>query len=161
MPILPNPATGAYEYSPGIAKIQVVNTDVTVTNSDTLTAATALTVALGPYERVILRYNVFYTTTATGDFKYQLNIPTTPTYYHAIKESNPPAATALVTAVEVAEGATTSLAASGTDGFVRVVAVVENGATGGDITFEFAQNTATSGQSAVVRNGSFVEAIRY
>lgn len=161
MPILSNPATGAYEYSPGEAKLQIANTDTTVTNSATLVPVTDLTFALGAYERVVVKYNVFYTTTATGDFKYQLSIPATPTFYHAIKESNAPAAVALVTAVEVAEGATAATAASGTDGYVRVTAVIENGATGGDVTFEFAQNTATAAQSAVVRNGSFVEVIRY
>ena len=159
MPYNINPTTNTTVYTPGeFFSGRVLSADQTVTNSATLVTVPTFTIGVGKYERVLFRLNVFYTTTADGDFKYRLDVPASPTLYRMVPELIVPAATSVTTpGLITAEADGTGLAASGTDGWLRITGMLNNGANAGEILFQFAQNTATSAQSAVVRAGSFIE----
>lgn len=135
----------------------VVDADQTVTNSATLVTVPQLTIPIGINERVIFRAVLFYTGTATGDLKYRFDVPASPTLYRLFAEEQAADGTSVVTSVLTAEADDNVLFASGTEGVVRVTGILQNGSTAGQVIFQFAQNSATSGQSAVIRAGSFLE----
>jgi len=152
-----NGAFGAV-YQPDILTVgNIVDADQTVTNSATLVTVPQLTLPVGKNERILFRYNVFYSTTATGDLKYRLDVPASPTSYRALLEEHAPAGAALVSSILTAEADDTIVAASGTDGFIRISGVLVNGTTAGQVLFQFAQNTATAAESAVILRGSYLE----
>jgi hypothetical protein len=158
MSVTVNSNNGSVIYAPDeLFAGAVLGADQTVTNSATLVNVPALKIPVGKYERVLFRFNIFYTTTADGDMKYRLDVPASPTLYRLVTEEQAPAATAMVSGLLTSEADDTVLAASGTEGFIRLVGVLSNGATAGDLQFQFAQNTATSAQSAIIRAGSFAE----
>ena len=157
MSLTTNGAFGAV-YQPDVMQLgSIVDADQTVTNSATLVTVPQLTLPVGKNERILFRYNLFYTTTATGDLKYRVDVPATPTLYRLFSEEQAADATAIVCATITSEADDTVLAASGTDGFIRLTGVISNGSTAGSVLFQFAQNTATGSQSAVIRAGSFLE----
>lgn len=135
----------------------IVDADQTVTNSATLVTVPQLTIPIGANERVLFRYTIFYTSTATGDLKYRVNIPASPTLYRLCTDNVAADVTAGVTSVITAAADSTALLATGTDGVIRLTGVLANGTTAGQITFQFAQNTQTAAQSAVILRGSFLE----
>lgn len=162
MSVTVNSTNGSVIYSPDVMTVsQVLAADQTVTNSATLVTVPSFTIPVGKYERLLFRFNLFYTTTADGDLKYRVDVPASPTLYRLATEANPPAATALVTSVIASEADSTATAASGTDGFVRLTGILNNGANAGELIFQFAQNAATAAESAIVRAGSFVEYRRF
>lgn len=145
-------------YQPDVMTVgNIVDADQTVTNSATLVTVPQLTIPIGINERILFRYNIFYTSTATGDLKYRVDVPASPTLYRLATDNVAGDVTAGVTSVITAEADSTALLASGTDGLIRLVGVLSNGTTAGNIIFQFAQNTATGSQSAIIRAGSFVE----
>lgn len=135
----------------------VVDADQTVTNSATLVTVPQLTIPIGINERVIFRATLFYTSTATGDFKYRVDVPASPTLYRLFAEEQAADATAIVCSTITAEADDTVLFASGTDGTIRLTGILQNGSTAGNVIFQFAQNTATASQSAIIRAGSILE----
>ena len=162
MSVTINPTNDSVVYSPSNFEIGgVVAENITVTNSATLVEIPDLTLAVGKYERILFRATLFYTTTATGDLKYRVDVPASPTVYRVLTEENAPAATALVTSVLSAEADDTVLSASATEGVVRLTGVLVNGANVGEVQFQFAQNTATGAESAVMLAGSFIEYRRF
>lgn len=162
MSVTVNSNNGSVIYSPDVLTVsRVLAADATRTNSDTLLTVPEFTIAVGKYERVLFRLNVFYSTTAAGDLKYRVDVPASPTLYRLVTEEQAPAATALVTGLITSEADDTVLAASGTEGFVRLTGMLNNGATAGEVIFQFAQNTATASESAIIRAGSFVEVRRF
>lgn len=145
-------------YQPDVMTVgNIVDADQTVTNSATLVTVPQFTFPIGVNERVLFRYTVFYTSTATGDVKYRVDVPATPTLYRLSTENIASDLTAPVTSVITAEADSTALLASGTDGVIRLTGVLANGSTAGQVIFQFAQNTATGSQSAIIRAGSFFE----
>ena len=152
-----NGAFGAV-YQPDVMQLgNIVDADQTVTNSATLVTVPQFTLPVGKNERILVRYNLFYTSTATGDLKYRVDVPASPTLYRLFAEEQAADATAIVCSTITSEADDTVLFASGTDGFIRVTGVLSNGTTAGQVLFQFAQNTATASQSAVIRAGSFLE----
>jgi hypothetical protein len=157
---------GEIVFAPEELACFVLEADQTVTNSDTLVTVPAFTVPVGKYERYILRYNIFLSTTATGDFKYLVDAPASPTLFRQVSWSQGGAATTIVAggstggAVATAEGALT-VVGTGAEGFLLANLLVVNGANSGNIIFQFAQNTATSAESAIVRAGSFLEVRKF
>lgn len=145
-------------YQPDVMTLgNIVDADQTVTNSATLVTVPQLTLPVGIGERVLFRYTIFYTSTATGDFKYRVDVPASPTLYRLATDNVAADLTAGVTSVITAEADSTALLASGTDGVIRLNGVLSNGSTAGQVIFQFAQNTQTGSQSAIVRAGSFFE----
>ena len=148
-------------YSPDIFTVaNVVDADVTVTNSATLVDVSDLTIPIGKRERIMFRYTLFYTTTAAGDLKYRVEIPASPTLYRlAIKSIDPSGTHAQSVITSEADGTVT--ATSGTDGLLELRGILVNAGTEGEVKFQFAQNTATSAESAIIRRGSFLEFRRF
>lgn len=145
-------------YQPDVLTVgNIVDADQTVTNSATLVTVPQLTIAVGKNERVLFRYTVFYTSTATGDLKYRINTPASPTLFRLCTDNVADDVTAGVTSVLTANADSTALLASGTNGILRLTGVLSNGSTAGSVTFQFAQNTQTAAQSAIIRAGSFFE----
>ena len=145
-------------YQPDILTVgSIVDADQTVTNSATLVTVPQLTIPVGTNERVLFRYTIFYTSTATGDLKYRVDYPGTATFYRLATDNVAADVTAGVTSVITAEADATALLASGTDGVIRLTGTLSNGSTAGSVIFQFAQNTATASQSAIIRTGSFFE----
>lgn len=145
-------------YQPDVMTVgNIVDADQTVTNSATLVTVPQLTIPVGINERVLFRYTIFYTSTATGDLKYRVDVPASPTLYRLGIESFAADGSATVASVITAEADSTVLFASGTDGFIRLSGVLANGTTAGQVLFQFAQNTATASQSAIIRAGSYFE----
>lgn len=145
-------------YQPDVMTLgNIVDADQTVTNSATLVTVPQLTIPVGTNERVLFRYSVFYTSTATGDFKYRVDVPASPTLYRLGVETYAADGTATVASTITAEADGTVLFASGTEGFIRLTGVLSNGTTAGSVIFQFAQNTATGAQSAIIRAGSSFE----
>jgi len=152
---------GEIVFYPDDLIVQVLDTDQTVTNSATVVTVPAFTVPVGIRERYLVRYNIFFSTTATGDFKYLVDAPASPTLFRQVSWGQGGDATSLTTpAVATAEGAQT-LVHSGTEGFLLATVNLVNGATAGNLLFQFAQDTATASQSAIVRAGSFIEVRKY
>jgi hypothetical protein len=145
-------------YQPDVLTVgNIVDADQTVTNSATLVTVPQLTFPIGTNERVLFRYTIFYTSTASGDLKYRVDVPASPTLYRLATDNTASDLTAGVTSVITAEADSTALLASGTDGVLRLTGVLSNGTTAGQVLFQFAQNTATGSQSAIIRAGSFFE----
>lgn len=145
-------------YQPDILNVgNVVDADQTVNNSTTLVTVPQFTLPIGANERIILRYNVQFTTGATADFKYFVDAPASPTLFRQAALSIDPAGAVAGGAILTAESNTASVVStSAGGGLLLLEVIVANGSTAGNITFQFAQNTleATNTQ---VRQGSYLE----
>lgn len=162
MSVTLNSTNGAVLYAPDQQELKnIVTADQSVTNSATLVTVPELTISVGKYDRVAFTYQIFYTTTAAGDLKYRVDVPASPTSLRLLLEEQAPAATATVTTILTAEADDTILAASGTEGYINIRGVLVNGATAGDIIFQFAQNTQTASETAKILTGSFAEIRRF
>ena len=140
-----------------ITKVVLANQDVT--SSTTLVDVSDLTLRIGKYERINFKYNIFYTTAAAGDIKYLIDTPASLTAYRVAQNGCDHAGAALASII-TAEGSAIAITASGTDGCLQLTGTIENGATAGDIKFQFAQNTS-DGTAATVREGSIVQYYRF
>ena len=140
-----------------ITKVVLANQDVT--SSTTLVDVSDLTIRIGKYERVNFKYNIFYTTAAAGDIKYLIDTPASLTAYRVAQNGCDHAGAALASII-TAEGSAIAITASGTDGCLQLTGTIENGATAGDIKFQFAQNASDS-TAATVREGSSVQYYRF
>ena len=140
-----------------ITKVVTANQDVT--SSTTLVDVSDLTIRIGKYERINFKYNIFYTTAAAGDIKYLIDTPASLTAYRVAQNGCDHAGAALASII-TAEGSAIAITASGTDGCLQLTGTIENGATAGDIKFQFAQNTS-DGTAATVREGSSVQYYRF
>ena len=140
-----------------ITKVVLANQDVT--SSTTLVDVSDLTLRIGKYERINFKYNIFYTTAAAGDIKYLIDTPASLTAYRVAQNGCDHAGAALASII-TAEGSAIAITASGTDGCLQLSGTIENGATAGDIKFQFAQNTS-DGTAATVREGSSVQYYRF
>jgi hypothetical protein len=148
-------------YQPDIMQVaNIVDADRVVNNSATLVDVPQLKINVDAYERVLFRFNVFYNTNATADFKYQVAIPGSPTVYRQVTEGMAPDDTAVDLALATSSAAVSLLGAANANGFVRITGVLVNGANAGQITLQFAQNTANASDT-IVYAGSFMEYRRF
>lgn len=156
MSITLNGASGAV-YQPDIMQVsKVVDSIQSVTSSTTLTTVPQLTLPIGINERVLFRYNIFYTTPTAADLSYTVDLPASPTLYRQVTEGMAPDDTAFDLAIATAEGTIDLLGATNTDGFLRITGILHNGATAGEVLFKFAQKTSTASATSI-RGGSFLE----
>lgn len=158
--------TGEISFQPSMFQLfNFTEADQTVTNSATVVAVPNLTFPIAAGERYLLRYTIFYTTTATGGFRYRISSPGTPTLYREARAGLDMAGAALSGAIVTAQADGTITAASGTDGILVVNSLLIQGNTfatnTGNVTFSFAQQTATAAQSAIVRAGSYLEVRKF
>jgi hypothetical protein len=154
-----NATNGGVVYSAQEPITKVVTANQDVTSSTTLVDVSDLTLRIGKYERINFKYNIFYTTAAAGDIKYLIDTPASLTAYRVAQNGCDHAGAALASII-TAEGSAIAITASGTDGCLQLTGTIENGATAGDIKFQFAQNTS-DGTAATVREGSSVQYYRF
>lgn len=155
MPTL-NGASGIV-YQPDVMQLsRVVDSIQSVTSSTTLTTVPQLTIPIGINERVLFRYNLFYTTPTAADISYTVDVPSSPTLFRQVTEGMAPDDTAFDLALATAEGTIDLLGAANTDGFIRITGILHNGSTAGEILFKFAQKTSTASATSI-RGGSFLE----
>lgn len=160
MSITLNGSLGAV-YQPDIMQLaNVVDEDQIKNASTTLAAIPQLDLNVAAYERVLLRYTIFYKTAAAADIKYQVDVPASPTQYRQFSEGFAPDDTAFDLALASAEGSVSLLGAANTEGFLRVTALLENGANAGTVSFKFAQVTSDASDTTVYA-GSFLEYRRF
>lgn len=148
-------------YQPDIMQVaNIVDADQVVNDSTTLVDIPQLEINVDAYERVLFRFNVFYNTAAAADFKYQVAIPGSPTVYRQLTEGMAPDDTAVDLALATSSAAVALTGAANANGFVRITGVLVNGANAGQITLQFAQNSANASDTTVYA-GSFMEYRRF
>ena len=148
-------------YQPDIMQLSnIVDSDQIVNASTTLVDIPQLDLNVDANERVLLRYTIFYKTVAAADIKYQIDIPASPTQFRQFTEGFAPDDTAFDLALASAEGSVSILGASNTEGFLRVTALLENGANAGTVSFQFAQVSSNASDTTVYA-GSFLEYRRF
>ena len=154
-----NATNGGVVYSSQEPITKVVTADVSVASSTTLVDVTDLSLRVGKYERINFKYNIFYNTAATPDFKYLIDTPASLTTYRVAQNGCDHAGGALASII-TAEGSAISITASGTNGCLQLTGTIENGATAGDLKFSFAQDTS-DGTATTVLEGSSVQYYRF
>ena len=155
-----NATNGSVVYVPGTRSTQILTADTSVTTDTTLSEETGLTIKLGKYERIAFRYNIFFSTTANADFKYLVDVPAAITLYRLAATGVDTDAGEISTAPITAEGSAIALTANGTEGYLGLEGVLENGSAIDSLKFTWAQNTS-HGDATLVRRGSSVEFIRF
>ena len=140
--------TDAAGYGP--ASDQTAATD----EGATYRTVTPLNVAIGKYERMILKYKIHYTQNTTGRAKFKLDTPTVTSIHSAATGLEPDGT--ILSDVDVAADPVKEVDVAGTAGFLEWETIIENGATAGTISFQFAQQ-ANNAAPAIVLEGSHVE----
>lgn len=104
-----------------------------------------------------IRGKIFYATTAAGDFKYSLKFNGTAGLFRFARNHIVPGTTAFVVALAVAadNGATVTMAGTGTEGYISFEGILWVNATA-LFSFQWAQNTSDAGNT-IVRTGSYFE----
>lgn len=152
---------GEIIFQPDQLVLAVADADQSVTNSATLVTVPAFTFPVGSRERYLLRYTVFFSTTASGDLKTRLDVPTSPTLFRQASWCQRGGDNTLTTPVVLTAEADQSFVHTGAEGILVINATLVNGATAGSVIFQFAQDSATSAESAVIRAGSYLEVRKF
>ena len=132
--------------------------DETTSSDTTLSDDAELTFDVNAGATYKFRFIVFYDTPAAADFKYSVTCPASPALVSITTKSIAPGATtqAITRQSACGFGPTAITETSGTDGYIEIEGVVQNGANAGSIAFQWAQNSS-SGTNTTVRKGSVVE----
>lgn len=123
-----------------------------------ITADAVLKVPLIASRVVAFRFLVFYNTPGAADFKFDLHGPTSPTVLRYKVWLLVPAIASPALAdydFETTYDVVKTMVGTGTDGWLQIDGIVQNGANAGDLEFRWAQNTST-GSDTTVYAGSFV-----
>lgn len=141
--------------------------DQTVTNSATLVSSTYMTLTTIANTNYHIRLRVFWNTTnATADFKYRVRHTGTTTRVRRLRtytvasgtSATYPTASFDLAAQQMFDSTDQTLTATvAGNGIVYEDIIVQVGASGGTLDFQFAQNTQTSAQSVTVYEGSYME----
>jgi len=151
-----NDQNNSYVGSSGVLNTQILDTAETRLD-DTLAAISDLDITVAAYDRVWFRYTVFFDTPAGADFKFQVDVPASPSQLRQLNVIHVPEGTALISGLIEAEAATAVTAAQSTldSGAVIVTGILLNGANAGSIQLTCAQNTDTG--TTVIEEGCLVE----
>lgn len=147
----------------------ICTADQSVTNSATLVSSTYLTMTTTANTNYHIRLRiVWYTSNATADFKYRVRHTGTTTRVMRVRNytvasgtsATYPTVSMQLAAQQSFDSTDQTLTATvlGT-GIIYEDIIVQVGASGGTLDFQFAQNTQTSGQSVTVYEGSYMEYI--
>lgn len=137
----------------------VKTADQSRSSTTTLATDNTLSFSMAANTNYIVRIRVFYTTGASGDFKYALTGPSSPTKVRIVrKHIDPTNPTTLVTTSESAiTGSTTLNAGTGTTGgWVEFEISWQNGSNAATFGFQWAQATS-NGTNTTVHAGSYLE----
>jgi hypothetical protein len=130
--------------------------DESLTGNNTYQDDDALTFAVAANTKYRFRLVVFYTAATAGDIKFQLTGPSSPTVFYSALFAQGPDATSLGTVNWSAFSTSQAiLAASNQPGMIWIEGILHNGANAGNVTLQWAQNTASG--TTTVRAGSYVE----
>jgi hypothetical protein len=140
--------TDAAGYGP--ASSQTAATD----EGTTYRTVTPLDVAIGKYERLILKYRIHYTQNTTGRAKFKLDTPTVTSIHSAATGLEPDGS--IFVSLNAAADPTKDVDVAGTMGYFEWESIIENGATAGTVNFQFAQY-ANNAAPAIILEGSYVE----
>ena len=140
--------TDAAGYGP--ASDQTAATD----EGTTYRTITPLNIAIGKYERMILKYKIHYTQNTTGRAKFKLDTPTVTSIHSAATGLEPDGT--ILSDVDVAADPVKEIDVAGTQGYLEWESVIENGATAGTVSFQFAQYV-NNAAPAIVLEGTHVE----
>ena len=140
--------TDAAGYGP--ASDQTAATD----EGTTYRTITPLNIAIGKYERMILKYKIAWTQNTTGRAKFKLDTPTV-TSIHTSGTGVAPDASSIKDC-DVAADPVIEQNLAGTQGFLEWHSVIENGATAGTISLQFGQYV-NNAAPAIVLEGTSVE----
>lgn len=101
----------------------------------------------------LFRFQLFYDTTAAGDFKIALSGPASPVGLRFMRQAILPGATAWSSVgVTTAYGAGVALAGTGTTGgYCEGNGILSNGANAGNVSVQWAQNTSDAGNTTVLQ----------
>jgi len=133
--------------------------DQTKTATTTLGADTILQFPMTANTKYTIRMEVWFDTTAAGDFKWRHAGPTSPTLVRLRRQWIIPGGTAFAgIAVDTAfSAADLTLTGTGTNGgFIMLSGVVHTGANAGTFSFQWAQNSSDAGNT-IVRAGSYID----
>jgi len=157
MSITLNGNFGAVYQPDALVAGNIVDADQSVTSSTTLVTVPQLTIPLGVNERILLRYTIQFSAGATGDLKYFVDAPTSPTLFRQAAVSIDPAGAVAGGAILTAESNTASVVSTSAGGGLLLLnLVIANGTTAGNVTFQFAQNSSDA-TATIIRAGSFLE----
>ena len=155
MPFYSNTTQGTVNYSPGTINASLIlPNDIGNNNASVLTAVDEFKLAVGKYERFILKYTLFTTHDATSDVRVKVDVPASPTHYRAQLVTGGDEGTTTLTA----EG-NLDLTTNTANDIVEAKVLVINGANAGDIAFSFAERA--DGAGITLLGGSYLEYIKF
>ena len=154
MPVLANNATGGVIYTPGALNSGLIVANDQVNTTETLASVADIKIAVGKYERIVFRYNLFALWDATADIEYQVDIPASPTKFFTVTAGSDGSTTAVGQAPIVAEAAQ-SLTTGSANGLLIVHGFLDNGANAGHLDFQFCMRAG--GTSTTIQRGSYLE----
>ena len=155
---LTNPTTNSVVYSPGTLTTKILRTTQDVADTTTEVSVPEFKIALGKYERMLLKYRIHFQQNTTGRAKFKLDTPTVTaieTAWTGVAADN-----SEISTLAAAADPTYVHNIAGTSGYLEVEVVIENDATVGDINFQFAQNVSNATATKILR-GSYVEYRRF
>jgi len=169
MPYHANTTTGGVVYSSPIWETKVLAeqwetdnagygpaSDQTAASSagDTYRSITPLDIAIGKYERLLLKYSIHWNQNTTGRIKFKLDTPTVTSINSAATGVDPNGDD--INDIDAAADPVNEFNIAGTAGYMDWNVVIENGATAGTVSLQFAQY-ADNAAPAIVLEGTHVE----
>jgi hypothetical protein len=127
-----------------------------VTSSTALVTATGMTIPIAANQEIHIRYHLVFTVGATGGIRFQITVPAAPTFFNNDILLVNTVAPSTSSANQTAQAAFTNALANAGNHFVEGEFHIVNGATAGNVTIQFAQNTSDVLSATLVR-GSWME----
>tara|TARA_R100000234_G_scaffold103405_1_gene72868 strand:+ start:280 stop:759 length:480 start_codon:yes stop_codon:yes gene_type:complete len=155
---LTNSTTNSVVYSPGTWTTKILGKTQEVASSTTEVSIPEFKIALGKYERMLIKYRIHWDQNTTGRAKFKLDTPTVTdakSSWTGVEADN-----TLIATISAGADPTYTHDVAGTSGYLELEVVIENDATAGDINFQFAQVASNAAATKVLR-GSYVEYRRF
>lgn len=132
--------------------------DETRINNAVLSNDADLQFSMAANTKYRIRINIFWDTTAAGDYKFAITGPASPTLVRSARRQ----AVAGVLPAGVVEdvaylGSTALVSATALGNTLYIEMIVHNGANAGTFAIQFAQNTQTNDTGVIHRAGSYLE----
>ena len=138
----------------GITFARLTADSAAVNNSTTLVNITGLAFAIAANEIWTFEITIWYSSNATANIKFAVTTPTGSTVRYTLIATVIDGA-ALYPQVNATASGTTGIA-DGAAAFAKIVGIVVNGATAGNVQAQFAQNTANVSDTTVLANSHLV-----
>ncbi len=156
--IVPTISATTYQNLPKDWTLVLKTANQTTISNTTLVDDTALNFTMEANATYAIRLEVYFNTNATADFKYGFRGTQAAADVHIRRDAIVGGGTGYSTiAISTAYNtAGTSLAGTGTDGYISLSGFIENGASPSTFYFTWAQNTSNATDSTVFK-GSYLE----